>query len=121
MKTTKHLNTAGRQPLASKGTNLSIDERKALLVGVSKQLISGKLTKGAALKQLRLNLFSVSQADYASMVGIGRKALSEIENDKGNYTEAFLQKAFRPVGLQVSVIPKDLRILEKVINDSSSL
>ena len=115
MTPTEQVNTTGRHALTSKRTNLSRDEREALLLHVSVQMLQGKMTKGAALRELRLKLFSANQADYARMVGVGRKALSEIENGKGNYSETLLQKVFRPLGMVVTVIPKDLRILEKAL------
>jgi DNA-binding transcriptional regulator YiaG len=105
--------TAGRQAIVSKRVNLSRAEREALIIDVTVHMLKGTMTKGEALKKLRLKLFSVNQADFAKMVGVSRKALSEIENDKGNYTEAFLQKVFRPLGMVVTVIPRDLTILDK--------
>lgn len=115
MKDTKSGKLAGRQPLANKRINLSRQAREQLLLEISSEILHAKLSKGDALKKLRLQLFSASQADYATMIGIGRKALSEIENDKGNYTEAFLQKVFAPVGLVVTVIPKNLEILREIL------
>lgn len=115
MTVTEQVNTTGRHALTSKRTNLSKDEREALLLDVSIQMLRGKMAKGAALRTLRLKLFSANQADYARMVGVGRKALSEIENGKGNYSETLLQKVFRPLGMVVTVIPKDLQILEKAL------
>ena len=105
--------SAGRKAIVSKQVNLSREEREALIIDVTVHMLKGTMTKGEALKKLRLTLFSVNQADFAKMAGVSRKALSEIENDKGNYTEAFLQKVFRPLGMVVTVIPRDLTILDK--------
>ena len=113
MNNTTQTNTAGRQTIVSKQVNLSREDREALIIEVTVHMLKGTMTKGEALKKLRLKLFSVNQADFAKMVGVSRKALSEIENDKGNYTEAFLQKVFRPLGMAVNVIPKDLAIIDK--------
>ncbi|KXO09585.1 transcriptional regulator, Cro/CI family [Moritella sp. JT01] len=80
----KKANSAGRNAIVSKRVNLSREEREALVIDVTVHMLKGTMTKGEALKHLRLKLFSVNQADYAKMVGISRKALSEIENGKGN-------------------------------------
>ncbi|EDM68140.1 transcriptional regulator, Cro/CI family [Moritella sp. PE36] len=109
----KKTNSAGRNAIVSKRINLSREEREALVIEVTVNMLKSTMTKGEALKYLRLNLFSVNQADYAKMVGICRKVLSEIENGKGNYTEAILQKAFRPLGMVVTVMPRNLAILDK--------
>ncbi len=77
MKDTKSGKLTGRQPLANKRINLSRQAREQLLLEISSEILHAKLNKGAALKKLRLQLFSASQADYATMIGIGRKALSE--------------------------------------------
>lgn len=113
----KQQRSAGRKAIVSKRVNLSIEEREALLLEVTRKIIVAKISKGDALKELRLKLFSLNQSDYAKMVGISRKALSEIENGKGNYTEVVLQKAFRPLGMQITVIPKNLEILAKALSD----
>lgn len=118
MKHTIQTSSAGRHTIVSKQVNLSREEREALIIDATVNMLKGIMTKGEALKYLRLNLFSVNQADYAKMVGISRKALSEIENGKGNYTEAILQKAFRPLDMTVTVIPRDLAILDKARNES---
>ncbi len=109
----KKTNSVGRHAIVSKRVNLSRAERETLVIEVTVNMLKGTMTKGEALKYLRLNLFSVNQADYAKMVGISRKVLSEIENGKGNYTEAILQKVFRPLGMVVTVMPRDLAILDK--------
>jgi len=113
----KQANSAGRNAIVSKRINLSREEREVLVIEVTVNMLKGIMTKGEALKHLRLNLFSVNQADYAKMVGISRKVLSEIENGKGNYTEAILQKVFRPLGMVVTVMPRDLAILDKARAD----
>ena len=51
--------------------NLSREEREALVIDVTVHMLKGTMTKGEALKHLRLKLFSVNQADYAKMVGKG--------------------------------------------------
>jgi DNA-binding XRE family transcriptional regulator len=97
----------GRARLAEKRQNLDISARESLMLLVCQSLLSGKLTQGEALKKLRLELLCVNQEQYAKMVGVSRKLLSEIETDKANTSVLVLDKVFRGVGLVLTLMPKD--------------
>ena len=45
----------------------------------------------------------LKQSDVAKIAGIGKNAISEIENGKGNPTIETLIKIFKVVGLKISV------------------
>jgi|26BtaG_2_1085354.scaffolds.fasta_scaffold01134_2 DNA-binding XRE family transcriptional regulator len=67
-------------------------------------LFSGDLTQGDALKILRVQVLGVKQAQFAKMVKVSRKTLSDIENNKGNYSVQTLNQIFRPFGLKVGLV-----------------
>lgn len=72
---------------------------------VIEQLLAGELSQGQALKILRIEVLAMKQTEFANLVNISRKSLSDIENDKGNYTVAMLNQVFRPFGLQMALQP----------------
>lgn len=67
-------------------------------------VFAGKLTQGEALKILRVQVLGVKQEQFAQLVKVSRKTLSDIENDKGNYSVDTLNQVFRPFGLQVGLV-----------------
>lgn len=94
---------------------LAAESRKAAMNGVMRQLIAGELSQGAALKSLRISVLGMKQDAYAQLVGVARKTLSEIENDKGNYTSDVLNKVFKPFGLKVGLLPVSPHLLRELL------
>ncbi|WP_259394820.1 helix-turn-helix transcriptional regulator [Shewanella sp. SR44-3] len=115
---TKKTVRLGRTALAAKRQNLDISARDNLMLHVCQGLLSGKLTQGEALRKLRLGLLSVNQEQYAKMVGVSRKLLSEIESDKANTSVLVLDKVFRGVGLVLTLMPKD-PVLRQQLTDKA--
>jgi transcriptional regulator with XRE-family HTH domain len=61
-----------------------------------------------------------NQEQYAKMVGITRKALSEIEGDKSKASALVLGKALRGVGLELLVLPRDKFLQGEIISYQSA-
>lgn len=80
-------------------------ERKDVIHQIISQLLFGDITQGEALKALRIKILGLNQERYAKLINISRKTLSEIENDKGNYSADIINKAFKPFGLKMGLIP----------------
>lgn len=80
-------------------------ERTALRNAILKKLLLGELTQGQALKSLRVNVLGLSQEQYIQLAKVSRLTLSEIENDKGNYSVETLNQVFKPMGLKVGIVP----------------
>jgi len=57
----------------------------------------------------------LQQAAYADLVSVSRKTLSEIENDKGNYSVEIVNKAFKPFGLVVGLVPASKTLLASLL------
>ena len=74
-------------------------------------LISGEVSQGEALKALRINVLGLKQDAFAKLVSVSRKTLSEVENDKGNYTSDIINKLFKPFGLKVGLVPVSQQVL----------
>jgi DNA-binding XRE family transcriptional regulator len=91
-------------------------ERKHKINQVIKLLLIGELTQGLALKELRIGVLGVKQDTYAKMVGVSRKTISEIENDRGAFKTDILDKVFKPFGLRVGLVPTSTNILNSVLS-----
>lgn len=84
---------------------LDIEQRVKMRNNIMRQLLFNRITLGQALKSLRLNLLAAKQEDYAKIVKISRKTLSDLENDKGNYSIDIINQALRPFELQMGILP----------------
>lgn len=73
----------GRKKILVNRKPLTFKDREDLLLAATLDLFSGKKIQGQVLKWLRVELLLLSQDQYAKMVGVSRKALSDIESDKG--------------------------------------
>lgn len=101
-----------RQRVSSGHSRVATVERQNVLHAVMRALLSGEITQGQALKKLRIEVLGLKQDEYAKLVDVSRKTLSEVENDKGNYTADIINKIFKPFGLETGLVP----IAKKIIN-----
>lgn len=91
------------------------DDREAQLVRLLGELYTGTLTEGELLRRLRRDVLGLTQERYASLAGISRRTLSDLEGDKGNVTLGMMTRAFRPLGLKVGLLPRHPELLELVL------
>ncbi len=94
-----------RQRVSKTTTAIGTQERKSAMNAIIKKLLLGEITQGDALKKLRIEVLGLKQDTFAQLVSVSRKTLSEVENDKGNYTSDVINKLFKPFGLQVGLVP----------------
>ncbi|MCL1112964.1 helix-turn-helix domain-containing protein [Shewanella basaltis] len=113
-------NRHGRQPLAAKRKKLSSSVKDELMKSICIELITSQITTGKALQRLRTEMLFANQEQYAKMVGITRKALSEIEGDKSKASALVLGKALRGVGLELLVLPRDKFLQGEIISYQSA-
>lgn len=90
-------------------------ERTSLRNAILAQLLKGELTQGQTLKKLRVEVLGLNQERYTQLVKVSRLTLSEIENDKGNYSVATLNQVFRPMGLEVGIVPIAKELLREIL------
>lgn len=103
-----------RQP-----STLDMQQRQELRKKVILNVLLGNISQGQALRILRAEILGIKQADYAKAVGISRKTLSDIENDKGNYSVDILNAVFKPLGLEMGPIPINRALVQELFNMSS--
>lgn len=93
----------------------SVDDREAALVTLLQRYYAGDLTDGRLLRALRRDVLGLSQTRYAELVGISRRTLSDLEGDKGNVTLEVVNRVFRPLGLEVSLMPRKPGLLAQAL------
>lgn len=76
---------------------------QAYILNVADEVSQGKLTLGGAVKRLREHLLGVNQERFAAACKISKRALSQLEVDKGNPTLATLEAVFNKFGLKISL------------------
>lgn len=106
---------AGRKKMSANRKPLTLKDREDLLLAATLDLFSGKKTQGQVLKWLRVELLSLSQDQYAKMVGVSRKALSDIESDKGKNGVELINRVFSGVGFRIALMPKDSVVLKMAV------
>lgn len=91
---------------ASKHTKtVETEDRRSTILAIMRGLLLNELTQGQALKRLRIEITGLKQDEYAKLVGVSRKTLSDVENDRGNMTTVLLDKLFKPFGLKAGIVP----------------
>lgn len=105
----------GRKKISVNRKPLTLKDREDLLLAATLGLFSGKKTQGQVLKWLRVELLSLSQDQYAKMVGVSRKALSDIESDKGKNGVELINRVFSGVGFRIALMPKDSVVLKMAV------
>ena len=104
-----------------KRKELTSIEREALLTTLAAQLVREEISSGQVLRQLRREVLGMSQTQYADLVGISRRSLSDLEADKASPTVALLNQVFRPLGLQVGLLPRNRELARHAIRDLAEL
>lgn len=60
-------------------------------------------------------MLGLNQTRYATLVGISRRTLSDLEGDKSNVTLEVKNRVYRPLGLEVSLMPRKRALLERAL------
>jgi len=80
-----------------------------------RRFYKGELSEGRLLRTLRKDALGLTQQRYADLAGISRRTLSDLEGNKGNVTVEVMNRAFRPLGLKVGLLPRHPELLEVVL------
>ncbi|MBB3330918.1 DNA-binding XRE family transcriptional regulator [Halomonas campaniensis] len=96
----------------------NVDDREGALVTLLRRFYAGELTDGQLLRALRRDVLGLSQTRYAALVGISRRTLSDLEGDKGNVTLEMKNRVFRPLGLEVSLLPRKRSLLAQALDST---
>lgn len=108
-----------RKRASSRTEKTSTENRKWVINGLIKQLLLGEITQGAALKQFRIKVLGLKQDAYALLVSVSRKTLSDVENDKGNYSVEVINRIFKPFGLQIGLVPIAKNQLQQLLSSGA--
>lgn len=103
---------------ASKSLEPMTKEEQLIAINqIIKRLLLDEMTQGAALRELRVNVLGIRQDAYTKLCGVSRKTLSEIENDKGNYTTEIINKVFKPFEIKVGLVPTSSQLLAAILTN----
>ncbi|TYL68206.1 helix-turn-helix transcriptional regulator [Klebsiella variicola] len=80
-------------------------DRQAVIHAIIHDIMLGAISQGEALKKLRVEVLGLRQDEYARLVDVSRKTLSDVENDKGNYPAEIINKIYKPFGLETGLVP----------------
>lgn len=90
--------------------NLSADERKAIINDLEARLQRKEVSIGEAVKVIRVELYRLTQTQYARFAKVSDKTLRDIEKGNTDPRLSVVQKLLRPGGFDVSA-----RKFERVI------
>ncbi|MCL1080142.1 XRE family transcriptional regulator [Parashewanella spongiae] len=116
----KELSTPMRKRTSKTTKGVSTFERNQKIREVIFKVVTSELTQGQALKVLRMDIIGLKQDAYAKLVKVSRKTISEIENDRGNYTAEVVNKVFKPFGLKVGLMPRSPQLLATLFTELNS-
>lgn len=68
---------------------------------IYKSLEDGEIDMGLAVRLLRKQL-SLTQDQYAKMIGIDKRVLAQFERNKGNLTQKKIASILEPLGLELT-------------------
>ena len=100
--------------------SLDVSERAEIRDQIIYKLLQNEMSLGQALKYLRLNMLGIKQQSYADFVKVSRKTLSDLENDKGNYSIDIINQVLRPFELQVGIVPVKRELIRQVLTQQAA-
>ncbi|PJG85624.1 helix-turn-helix domain-containing protein [Conservatibacter flavescens] len=93
-------------------------ERKLIRENLIRLLLTGEISQGQALRRLRVEALGINQQDYLKLAKVSRQTLSNIENDKGNYSIDTINQVFKPMGLKLGLVPISKELMTTFLKES---
>lgn len=84
-------------------TNLSAQQRKEIVGKLENDLANNAITMGELVKQVRTQLYGMTQTQYAKFIKVSDKTLRDIEKGNTDPRLSVLNKVLAPGGFQLSV------------------
>ncbi|WP_341581238.1 hypothetical protein [Marinobacter metalliresistant] len=81
------------------------DEREAAQADLEKRMKQGKISVGAAVREIRQRFVGITLEDYARLCGLSKTTLMNIERDDPRVLLESVKKAVQPLGYQLSLVP----------------
>ena len=82
--------------------NLTAEQRKEALAKIEENLANNVISLGEAIKQIRTNLYGMTQTQYAKFIKISDKTLRDVEKGNTDPRLSVLNKLLSPGGFKVS-------------------
>ena len=82
--------------------NLSAEQRKDILAKLENELAHNLITLGEAVKQIRIQLYGMTQTQYAKFIKVSDKTLRDIEKGNTDPRVSVLNKVLAPGGFRLS-------------------
>lgn len=80
-------------------------EREAAQADLEKRMKQGKVSVGAAVREIRQRFVGITLEDYARLCGLSKTTLMNIERDDPRVLLESVKKAVEPLGYQLSLVP----------------
>ena len=80
-------------------------EREAAQADLEKRMKQGKVSVGAAVREIRQRFVGITLEDYARLCGLSKTTLMNIERDDPRVLLESVKKAVQPLGYQLSLVP----------------
>ncbi|WP_130804974.1 helix-turn-helix domain-containing protein [Acinetobacter ihumii] len=93
---------------------ISPQDRQQILIDWYRRYLFNEITQGELLLYLRKNILGLSQQKYAELVGISRRTLTDIEQNKGSQTQQIIDKVFKPLGLKAGLTLTHEHVVHKL-------
>ena len=92
-------------------------ERESALIKLLQDAIQDDFTHGKLLRKIRKEVLGFSQERYASLAGISRRTLSDVELDKESITLTTLNRVFKPLGLKLGLLPRQKHMMQELLSN----
>lgn len=92
-------------------------ERESTLIKLLQDAIQNDFTHGKLLRKIRKEVLGFSQERYASLAGISRRTLSDVEQDKESITLTTLNRVFKPLGLKLGLLPRQKHMMQELLSN----
>ncbi|WP_248184984.1 helix-turn-helix domain-containing protein [Marinobacter goseongensis] len=82
-------------------------ERESAQADLETRMRHGKVTVGAAVREIRQRFVGITLADYARLCGLSKTTLMNIERDDPRVLLESVKKALKPLGYELSLVPAE--------------
>lgn len=91
--------------------DLSVEERKSILAKLEQNLADNEISYSEAIKTIRVELYGMTQVQYAKFTKTSDKTLRDIEKGNTDPRLSILNKLLAPGGFKVSArfVPRELK------------
>jgi DNA-binding XRE family transcriptional regulator len=96
--------------------SLTPQEREDLLILCVQKITNAEMTEGQVLRKLRKEVLNMSQDEYAALVKVSRRTLSDIENDIGSQSIEIINAVFKPFGLRLNLFPTNRNLFDRIVS-----